>query len=156
MWTKYEKFSAPCSSQQFYLYKLFGCKLNYPINLSFVDLVFIEEKIIIEYDGSGHNLSVQMKITTKEDFEQKEIKRSYALTNDGWRIIRIISKKDFLPMDEVLQNMLDCARAYLNFGHTWIKYCIDEDKVICSLGEFNYNYGCLRKIKKKKRSDNNF
>jgi hypothetical protein len=43
--------------------------------------------------------------------------------------------------------MYDIALEYLKSGHSWIKFDIDNSKIINSQFECDYDYGVLRKIK---------
>ena len=64
-----------------------------------------------------------------------------------WREIRIISTKDLIPSDQKLLEILSYARTYLNQNHHYIKFDIDNSKIINSQGEFDYDFGELRRIK---------
>lgn len=140
--------TVPCSVPQEYIYNLIGGELNYLFGLSALDIAFPKEKIYVEYDGSGHWLSIAHKTLTEQEFKTKEIKRGYVMYSNGWREIRIISKKDKLPSDEKLIKMIGFARDYLNSGRHYIKFDIDNSLVITSQFEKEYDYGILRKIKK--------
>lgn len=142
----YKNGTAPCSTQQKYLHNLLGGELNYPINRYLGDIVFIEDKIIVEYDGSGHNLGVVLGNITEKDFKNKEIKRNIILTKDGWKIIRLISKTDKLPSKERIKIMVDYAKQYLNEGHSWINFYMDYRIVKCSQYLKLYSMGNLTKV----------
>ena len=81
-------------------------------------------------------------------FDSKEIKRYLFLKSLGWKMIRIICIKDKIPSDNIILEMIIHAKEYLNSGHSWIKFDIDNNKVICSQYEKGYDFGKLRKIKK--------
>jgi len=147
--TMYENGTAPKSIQQIYLYNLLNGELNYPIDICSLDIAFPEEMIYCEYDGGGHRLSIILGTETEENFNKRNIKRWYILKNKGWREIRITSEKDFLPSDGVLLEIIKYAKKYLNTGHSWIKFDIDNKLVESSQFKNTYNYGELRKITKK-------
>lgn len=44
--------------------------------------------------------------------------------------------------------MIEYAKQYLNSGHHYIKFDIDNNIIINSQGEFDYDFGELRMIKK--------
>lgn len=140
------------SKQQAYLHSLYGGELNYPIRYYDVDICFPDEKIAIEYDGSGHNLSVVFGDFTQEEFNQREIVRGSVIKHEGYKQIRIISIHDKLPDDDILLQMLSDAKRYFSTtNHTWVHYDIDNSKMInaenkCVNGVL-YNYGNLRTIK---------
>lgn len=145
--TKYKNGTGQSSRQQDYLGNLFNGEVNYPVNYCCLDIAFIQDKIFCEFDGSGHSLCVKMGDLTQEEFNNKEKRRKYFLLSKGWKEVRIISLNDKLPSDEVLLEMLNYAKEYINTGHSWIKFDIDNSKVICSQYEKDYDFGVLRKIK---------
>lgn len=138
------------SKQQLYLCNLLKGELNYPIKRLSLDIAFPQEKIYVEYDGSGHNLKVKCGEINQKEFNQKELERGYFLSKLGWKRIRIVStaQQDWLPQDIEIIKMVKDSKEYLNSGHSWIEYNIDENKVKCSQYEENYDFGKLRKIKK--------
>ena len=139
----------PTSKQQIYIHNLLGGKLNFTIKISALDIAFPEEKLYIEYDGGGHDLRVVFGKMTQEEFDKKEMRRYYYFKNKGWKMIRLISKNDLLPLDNKIIEMIQYAKDYLNLGHSWIIFDIDNSKIMCSEYEKKYNYGELRRIAKK-------
>lgn len=138
--------TAPCSRQQKYLHKVLGGELNYPLKTIILDIAFPEEMIDIEFDGSGHNLSVRCGNVTQKEFNIKESKRNYALLKSGWKIIRIVSTKDLLPLDDKILKMFNFAKEHLDNGNSWIEFNIEENLVRSSIFEESYDYGKLRVI----------
>lgn len=139
------------SKQQLYLYVLYGGEINYPISYYAADICKPEERLVIEYDGGGHDLQVALGKLTKEEFDKKEIKRYNAIKYEGYKQMIIVSSKDWLPSDQVLLQMLDYTRIYFsNYpSHSWIEFNIDTSSIRCAEqknGVF-FNYGELRKIK---------
>lgn len=100
----------PVSIQQAHLQNLFGGETNYRVQNLFLDIALPAEKIYVEYDGSGHDLSVKKKDLTQEEFNEKQRRRTYALYRSGWKCIRFISRKDNLPSDEKLIELFCKAR----------------------------------------------
>jgi len=146
--TLYQNGTAPCSNQQKYIYNLIGGELNYPFSRCNLDIAFTEEMIYIECDFGGHELSVKLGNETKEEFNERQRKRWYALYNNNWKEIRIISITDKIPQDDKIIEIIQYAKEYLNSGHSWIHFDIDNGKIICSQYEKEYNFGELRKITK--------
>lgn len=136
----------PSSRQQEYLHKLYGGLKNYVVDNCALDIAIIEDMIDIEFDGSGHNLRVQMGDYTQEEFDRKEMSRKYYLKSKGWNDFRIISLKDKLPNDEVLLGMLYIAKDWIGQGHSWIKFDIDNNIYKTSEDIYDFDYGNLRKI----------
>ena len=144
----YKNGTARCSRQQKYIHNLIGGKLNYPFKGSSLDVAFPDEMIYLEYDGSGHRMSVTLGTFTEKEFIKRERNRTYGLLRSGWKEIRIISEKDdLIPSDQKLLEILLYARTYLNQNHHYIKFDIDNSKIINSQGEFDYDFGELRRIK---------
>ena len=150
--TMYKNGSQKSSKQQRYLHNIYSGELNYPIKYFDVDICLLDEKITIEYDGSGHNLPVKFNKMTQEEFDQREIMRFNVLKREGYKQMRIISRKDLLPSDEILLQMLSIAREYFSTtNHSWINFDIDNSIMINvknkdTNGIF-FDYGKLRKIK---------
>lgn len=146
---KYNNKSFICSNQQMYLFKIVNeCEINYPVGNCILDLAFVSEMQYLEYDGGFHNGRVILGDMSQEEFERKEFLRNKFLSNKGWKRIRIISYKDYLPQDNTILRMISEAKEYLNTGRSWIEFDIDNSKVKCSQYEKEYDFGELRKIKK--------
>lgn len=150
--TMYLNGNAPTSRQQILIHKLIGGEINYPIDHLSLDIAFPDEKIYIEYQGSGHDLDVQMgRITEKEQFE-KDLKRFYFLKNRGWKMIEIISssKYDYLPSDEKIIEMINYAKEILiKQNKSFLSFNINKGIIRTSEKELIYDFGDLRKTIKR-------
>ena len=140
------------SRQQQYLCNLYNGILNYPFKCFALDIFLPEDKLDIEFDGSGHKMSVFLGGISEKDFHMKEIYRNIAIKKEGYKQMRIISSKDLLPSDQILHQMLSVAREYFNTtSHTWINFDIDNSIMINAenkdVGGIFFDYGQLRKIK---------
>ena len=151
----YTASSQKCSKQQAYLFDLYGneenVEINYPVQNYNVDIYFSNSNIVLEYDGSGHDLPIKIGSVTKEEFNQKEIIRSNIIKRLGFKQIHIVSYTDKLPSDEILLQMLELAKQYFSDypEHSWIEYNIDTSSVRNAEhkdGVF-FDYGELRRIK---------
>ena len=148
----YKNGSQKTSKQQIYLHNLYGGELNYPIEYYDIDICLLDEKIVIEYDGSGHNLNVKLGKITEEEFNQREIVRYNIIKRKGYKQMRIISLHDKLPSDKILLQILSIAKEYFHTTHhNWINFDIDNSKIINvenkdTDGIF-FNYGKLRVVK---------
>jgi hypothetical protein len=145
--TMYKHGTQQCSLQQKYLHDLLGGELNLPINSSTLDIAYPSDKIYIEYDGSGHDLSVKLGSMTSEEFEKKEKNRRYALYKLNWKEIRIISRKDYLPSDDIIIEMISFAKQYFITEHSWIVFDIDNKIVKSSQFDKEYNYGQVKRLR---------
>lgn len=144
----YENNTAPCSSQQKYLHNLLGGKLNFPIGKYSLDIAFLDEKIYLEYDGSGHSAQVKSGNITEEEMITIERKRYYFLKNRGWSGIRFISLKNRFPSDEIIIDLINKAKSYIKTGHSWFEIDIDNNELRCSEYTENFNFEKLKWIKK--------
>lgn len=110
-YSKYGKktFASSTSSQQIYLQSIYGGEINYKIGKYSVDILFVKDRIYLEYDGNGHDLQVRLGKKTKEEFAIFEDKRTRRLLSLGYKEFRIKSKSDKLPSDETLLNIKEKA-----------------------------------------------
>ena len=125
--SRYQHGNFTCSKQQYYLYQLIGGELNYPFLNFIIDIAFPVEKIAVEWDDSGHDLSVRMGKVTPNDFKRNENYRSKILFENNWRIIRFITKHDIMPLN--ITQLFDFCRDYIKSGGHYIIVYIDEKKV---------------------------
>lgn len=150
--TFYKNSSKISSTQQRYICNLYGGILNYPTKYHNVDIYLTGDNMVIEYDGSGHRLNVIRGSMTDEEFDRKEIIRNIAIKNEGYKQMRIISSRDYLPSDAVLLQMLDDAMQYFAGypNHSWIDYNIDNSTMRNAENKDGvpYDFGKLRKITK--------
>lgn len=154
--TLYRNGSVATSKQQLYLFNLYNQNehvfLNYPISHFNADICIPEEKLDIELDCGGHNLSVKIGQLTQEEFDQKEIMRNNIIKREGYKQMRIISTKDLLPSDAILLQMLSETKQYFinNPSHSWIEYDIDTSTLRNAENKEGvlYDFGELRKINK--------
>lgn len=136
------------SRQQRYLHVLVGGILNYANKTPSLDIAFPEEKIYIEYDGSGHDLNLKMGQITIEEFKDKEKRKYYYMKQLGWKGVTIISRIDRMPEDSVIVEMISFAREHFNQNHSWIHFDVDNSKIISSAGEQSYSFGKLKSYMK--------
>lgn len=144
----YKNGTCKTSKQQSYICKLYNGIINYPFMNYNLDIL-IDNNIDVEYDGSGHRLSILFGNVSEYEFKQKEITRNNYLKRAGYYIIRLISSTDKLPSDEVLLKILSLSKEYFNTtNHTWIEWYFDENKFRNAdniEGTF-YDFGKLRRI----------
>ena len=138
----------PCSRQQKYIANLVNGKINEVVAGYWADIILENEKINLEYDGGGHraNCDFYHKITSKE-FDLKEKIREEKIYEKGYKTIRIISKKDKLPSDEVILNLIE---GFKNSDFKVIRINFEEGTIDRDYEERWYcNFGELRKITQK-------
>ncbi len=138
--TMYEHSSTPTSKPQLYLHKVYGGELNYPFERYNLDIAFPKEKIVIEYDGGAHDLKVKLGGISEDDFNRREIIRSTYLKLGGWKLIKIKSQKDNLPIESTLRKMLRDAREIFLTGRSWVTFCIDNETIEYRNTIEKYNY----------------
>lgn len=142
------------SAQQEYLSKVLGLESNYMIDYYFVDLYDSDNNVILEYDGGGHNLSVKLHTMTEEEFQRRELIREKELRKKGYKIIRIISDKDILPMIDMIHLMYECALEYFDStSHTWITYNLDNSTIrnAINLDSIPFDFGDLLPVNTQER-----
>lgn len=113
------------SSQQKHIAKLLNGDLNYRISNYFLDIYLKKENICIEYDGSGHNLSILFGSKTEEEFIEDEKVREDDIISHGIKIIRLISKKDKLPDDTEMLKIIDECKDKL-LTNNIVRYSFDS------------------------------
>lgn len=140
--SKYEGGSQVSSKQQREICDILGGELNYPLKRYYLDIAFPNEKIDIEYNGSGHDLSVRLGMITQEEFDKNERFRRKQIFNSGWDIIEIISSKNIVPESEELKNIFEfCCNLFFEQNKHYIK--VDLDKNIIFGGKNNIIYKTL-------------
>ena len=130
--TKYKNGSQISSKQQNYICDILGGKLNYPFGRYFIDIAFPNDKIAVEYNGGGHNLSVKLGNITQSKFDRNEIFRKKQLYSDGWKIITFISDKNKVLSENELVKVYNYALHTFQNGRHWIEIYIDENKIVNS------------------------
>lgn len=126
----HENGTVPCSFQQKYLYDVLSieweCKLNYHFSALFLNIYIPSEHVYIEWDGGGHDLNVRMNSMTAEEFQIKEMKRSYFLRRRGFKELRIKSPKDKIPSNMKILEIVRDSIEYFSRGHLWREYDIGK------------------------------
>jgi very-short-patch-repair endonuclease len=142
--TMYQNDTAPRSTQQSYLSTILNGIVNYPVHTASLDIAFVEQKIYMEYDGSGHRMGIIFGDHTEESFLHYERSRKYALLRRGWKEIRIISRKDYIPQENKIIDMFKYATDYFLTNRHWIEFDIDNETVKTSQYEKPYDFGKLQ------------
>lgn len=142
--SRFQNGTAPISKQQLYIGKLFNGELNKPLQTYHLDIVI--DDIVIEYDGGGHDLQVKLGNITEKEFIKKEIIRNTYIKKNGYNLITIVSRKDILPKDNVLLDMIANAKTIFEQGRRWVTYDIDDSIIKYKDFTDKYHFGDLRKI----------
>lgn len=149
--TLFQNGTCPTSKQQKFLHQLYGGELNYPLKMYNLDIYLPNERIDIEFDGSGHALCVKLGTLTQKEFDRKEIIRNSVIKKEKIKQMRIISDDDKLPSDSILIQMLSDARSYFAQypDHNWIEFNISTSTVRNAEDKdgLPYSFGSLRTIK---------
>ncbi len=138
--TAYNNSSFISSKAQRYVCELLDLELNYPCLKYAIDMADLKNKIALEWDGSGHNLSVKMGHISQSSFDRNSNYRKKQLYSEGWKIFTIISSKDKIPNDEIIVKVYEKVKYYFNnnFRH-WFEYNVEENKIKCSVCEIDLN-----------------
>lgn len=114
------------SKQQKYLCELYDGILNFPIGKYSADIFIESISMCIEYNGSGHALSVKMGKETIEHFEMKENERDAFIINSGYKILKLVSTTDILPNESKLLEIKDeCISKMMTNNYSICEYNID-------------------------------
>jgi hypothetical protein len=135
----------PTSNQQIYLFNLLGGELNYPISQFLADIK-LNNDILIEYNGGGHRLAVILGGCTDIQFDRKEKAKQHYFKDNGFNLITIESRRDYLPSDEIILNMIEYSKEIFSQGRSWIVFDVDDGIVKYRYNTKHYDYGDLRKI----------
>lgn len=119
------------SSQQNHLNQLFGGILNYLYGYYHIDSYIKEDKIGIEYSGSGHNLSVRLGRETEKTFLGKEQARKTYFKKHGLPIVEFVSTTDILPSDEKMYAYYNNAKEkFQTTNYLYCKVDLDRDTIL--------------------------
>lgn len=137
------------SKQQKYLNNLLNGEINKYLCGYYADIYLQQYNIIIEYDGSGHWYGVKHYQITLEEFTKLEQQREDKIIENGYKIIRFISKKDKLPNDNIIANLIGyCINLILDISNKIkiIKINIDEEKIYFCNQFIDINIGQTKKL----------
>jgi len=143
--TKYNNGTVKYSKQQEYICLLLDGILNYPVGRLNVDML-LDDNIVVEFEGGGHDLAVKLDGMNIKDFKLKEMRREMFIRSKKFCLVKIISISNKLPSDLKIIELINYVKDYLNTGHSWMNFDIDNSKVICSQFTKDYDYGELRRI----------
>lgn len=141
------------SQQQRYIKELmdknYDCMLNYndgetTYNFN-LDIAIPNRNIYLEYDGSGHWLNIKFENISEDEFFRRELVRYNMLKTNNWKMIKIISRNDKFPTDEVLSNLINNGIDLLD-NNTSVIYDIDNSYVKYNGNKYNYNFGELKRF----------
>ena len=118
--------SSSISKQQREIHNIFGGSLNHSDFPYRLDILFIEEGIYFEYDGTGHFLGVKLGKISRNEFLEKEHLRECFLFDKGYKQFRIISETDILPPDQELLQIKNRA-FYILLNEDFKKYGYNLD-----------------------------
>jgi very-short-patch-repair endonuclease len=115
---------------------------NYYYNQTYwLDVFFEKDNIYLEYDGGGHDLKVKFNLMTREDFNKKQNRRYYYLKENGLKMIRIISQKNFVPESSILESIKNYSFNYLKEeNNNWIIFDVDESHIKTKQKTTDYNF----------------
>jgi len=126
--TSYKNSTCKVSAEQLHLKELFSADLNYPIGKYNADLLLADD-VILELDGSGHELNILYGNVSQEEFQRKEERRTRYILSQGYKIIRFSHKRHTRIRDwkyiDALEKCLDKLDAY-----NCVCYDFDTDELI--------------------------
>lgn len=95
------------SKNQNHIADLLKAQSNVPLFGYIADMVL--DNVIIEYDGSGHQLCIELGELSEDEFISKNRERDSVFLSNGYKILRVISTNDFMPPDDELLRILNKA-----------------------------------------------
>lgn len=123
------------------LHDLIHGELNFPFGFYALDIAFPAEKIAVEYNGGGHELTVLFGNKTKEEFIAKEKRKLNYIIDNNWKLITIIAPKDKifkLYSDSEIIRIIDIMKYnLLTTNYQWIDIYIEDDKIQYSDNNIN-------------------
>lgn len=128
-----------CSKQQYELYENIGGELNFPYHNFIIDIAYPDEKIAVEWNGSGHNLSVKLGKITQQQFDRNENFRRKVLFENNWRIITFVTKKDIIPSNYNVKNIINYCLDYIHNGGHSIYVMVDDNEIVFKNQHININ-----------------
>lgn len=87
-----------------------GYNVQYNVQLQDTNMrvdMIINENLVIEFDGSGHDLQVRLGQCTPGEFRRKDFARDVTCKQRGYKVLRIKSKRDTLPDFEALKECIE-------------------------------------------------
>lgn len=127
--TMYKNNSCATSKMQDRIHEIIGGKKNYPLFGKMVDIL-LEDNIYIEYDGGGHFIPVKFKFMSEEEFRKREIERYDFLRKKGYKMIKIVNRKDRKISDELISSIVkDCLFFLKNFEDNYIIVNIEDRNI---------------------------
>jgi very-short-patch-repair endonuclease/nucleoside diphosphate kinase len=89
-------------------------KLNVYLGGYYPDITLEKDNIIIEYNGSGHNLAVKIGKISQEEFDNKDKKRLNFFISQGWKCLIIENSLDKIISIDYLQSIADLINILKN------------------------------------------
>lgn len=129
MFRKSENGTQISSRQQNKLCSDIGGKLNFKFERFYLDIAFVDEKICVEYNGGGHNLSVKLGHITQKEFDRNENFRRKQLFNNNWKLIEFVSPKNKLFETEKNKKIFNYCLEPFKDGCHYIIIDIDNNKI---------------------------
>lgn len=126
---KFFKCNAPCSKAQRHISELCNGILNFPFDRYNLDIL-LDDKIYIEYNGSGHKMNVKMGNISEEEFIRKETIRYNMIKKEGYKEIIIENFSDKLPQDDIILDIISGLCVFLKQSEAnWVKIDFDSMKI---------------------------
>lgn len=125
--TNFKNNTCKLSVEQLYISNLFDATLNYPIGRYNVDML-LDDNIILEFDGTGHDLNILYGRLTPDEFNQKEMTRTKYLLGKGYKIIRFIHKRHTKIQDKTYMEALEQCKMKLQYC-SQVEYNFDDNTI---------------------------
>lgn len=125
----YKNNSCLTSKMQDKIHMIIGGKKNYPLFGKMVDIL-LDDNIYLEYDGGGHFIPIKFKAMSEEEFKNREIERYNFLRKNGYKMIKIVNRKDRDIPDELITSIVNHCQFFLkNFEDGYIIVDIENRNI---------------------------
>ena len=91
-------------------------------------------------------MAVKKKTMTQEEFDARDMRRTYGLYRARWHLIRIRSKRDKLPSESTIITMYEIAKMIFDDGHHYVVYDIDQRTIEYNQITYCFDFGEIKTI----------
>ena len=118
------------SKIQRYICSVYNGRLSVEIYPYIADIV-MDDDIVCEVDGGGHFLKIELGQESESLFWEKEYGRENYIISKGYKILRIITRKNGLPDENTLLKIRELGFNYFRLGHNVFRYNLDDNTFRC-------------------------
>ena len=114
------------SKIQRYICSVYNGRLTVEIYPYIADIL-MDDDIVCEVDGGGHFLKIELGQESESLFWKKEYGREDYIISKGYKIFRIITRKNSLPDENALLKIRELCFDYFRLGYNVFRYNLDDN-----------------------------